>query len=151
MSILSKLKLSTRSPRQQLSPVDRKRGKLLEKLDQQIAATEAALKDEAFVEQVRQWVRVEGSEDKQLVTKTRPVKKWWWTNENGQVMFSLRLGNRILEVEPGKPAVEVGKLEGLPEVLATLREAIVAGELDKQLENAAIRVNPIPRSKAASK
>lgn len=141
MSHLAKLTLSAKSPRQKLSPVDRKKQKLLAQLDQQIAAVEAELNGSQLTEHVKRWEKIEGSNEKQLVTKQLPVRKWWWKSELGQVMFSLRVGNRVFEVESGKPAIEVGKLEELPGILQTLREAIVAGEVDKQLEKATTRLN----------
>lgn len=145
MSHLSKLNLSTKSPRHKLSPVDRKKQKLLAQLDKQIEAANAELNDIAFVEEVKRWVRVEGSDDKQLVTKTVPFRHWWWKNEIGQVMFSLRVNNRVLEIEPGKPAIEIGRIDHLPVVLATLREAIVAGELDERLKLETTRLNDLEK------
>ena len=59
MSVLSKLKLSASTPNEPITPLARKRLKLIAKLDQQIAAAEAEARDEEFVEQVRKWVRDE--------------------------------------------------------------------------------------------
>lgn len=146
MSHLSKLNLSTKSPRTKLSPVDRKKQKLLAQLDRQIEAAKAELNEIAFVEEIKRWVRVEGSDEKQLVTKSVPFRPWWWKNEIGQVMFSLRVNNRVFEIEPGKPAIEVGTLDDLSAVLATLREAIVAGELDERLKLATTRLSDLEKT-----
>lgn len=146
MSHLAKLTLSTKSPRQKLSPIDRKKQKLLIQLDKQIAAAQAELNGTHYTEEVKRWEKVEGSAEKQLVTKMVPLRKWWWTNEIGQVMFSLRVGNRVFDIEPGKPAIEVGKLEDLPAVLQTLCEAIVAGELDERLKLATTRLNDLEKA-----
>jgi predicted exporter len=133
MSHLSQLKLSTVSPRAQLTPVARKRLKLLEQLDVQIQAAEHAVRNEPFAREVRRWVKIEGSNDKQLVTQSKPVRPWWWTGENGQIMVSLRQGARVMEVGAGKQSIEVGVLSDLPGILTTIRAAVVAGELDEQL------------------
>ena len=148
MTLLDKLTLSAASPREKLSPVARKRLKLLEQLDIQIAAAEAELNGTDFLHSVHRWVRVEGSTEKQLITKPVHVKRWWWPNEHGKLMVSLRQGNRVMEVAPGKVSVEVGGIEQLPETLKTLREAIVGGELDEQLKVSPF-VRPIPKSKPA--
>jgi len=147
MPLLSQLKLSTTSPRENLSPVARKRLKLLEQIDLQIRAAAAFLADEQFVREVQRWVRVEGSNDKQLVTQKKPVRPWWWQNDTGRVMLSLRAGNRLLELGEGKVSIEVGTAAELPKTLETLREAIAAGELDGQLNKSFGR--PIPAKKAA--
>jgi len=102
---------------------------------------------ELYLHSVRRWVRVEGSTEKQLITKPVHVRRWWWTDERGKIMVSLRMGNRVMEVAPGKVSIEVGLLEKLPETLKTLREAIAAGELDEQLKVSPF-VRPIPKAKA---
>jgi len=148
MSVLSSLTLSAASPREKLTPVARKRMKLLEQLDIQITAADCELNGSEYLHSVRRWARVEGSTDKQLITKPVMVRRWWWPNEHGKLMVALRLGNRVMEVAPGKVSVEVGDITALPGTLRTLREAIVAGELDSQL-NATEFARPIPKAKGA--
>lgn len=150
MSHLSKLTLSAKSPRHKLSALERKKQKLLAQLDRQTEAAEAELDDIDFINEVQRWVRVEGSDEKKLVTKCVPFRKWWWKNEIGQMMFSVRVNNRLFEIEPGKPAIEVGKLKDLPAVLQTLREAIVAGELDERLKLTVTRLNDLDKGKKKS-
>ncbi len=85
MSKLSTLALSAASPRQQLSPVARKRRKLLEQIELQQQAAEAAITGNQFAQEIQRWQRVEGTADKQLVTVKKPVRPWWWKNEVGKV------------------------------------------------------------------
>lgn len=148
MSTLSTLKLSAASPRQQLSPTDRLRRKLLEQLDLQIRAAICKIAGEPFHYEVQRWVRQNGSSDKVLTTITRQVRPWWWTNSFGVIMFSLRQGNRLIEIADGKTSVEVGELSDLPDVLETLRKAITAGELDGQLKVEPIN-RPVRKAKTA--
>ncbi len=146
MSHLSELKLSANSPRERLSPVARKRLKLLEQLDLQIQAAEHALRGEVFTPEVRRWVKIEGSADKQLVTKNKPVRQWWWKGETGQIMLSLRQGSRIMDLAEGKQSVEIGALDDLPKALETIRAAVAAGELDEQLKKSPY-VRPVVKPK----
>lgn len=148
MTLLGKLTLSDASPRERLSPVARKRQKLLEQLDIQITAAECEVEGAEYLHSVRQWVRVEGSDEKQLITKPVQVRYWWWTNEQGKIMVSLRQGNRVMEITPGKFSVEVGDLAALPETLKTLRDAVAAGELDEQLKISPF-VRPMPKAKGS--
>ncbi|MEP1208434.1 MAG: hypothetical protein ABJM29_10600 [Rhizobiaceae bacterium] len=134
MSNLSKLTLSDTSPRSPISPLARKRMKLLGKLDQQIEAAEAEARDEEFVEEVRRWVRDEQTGDRKPIAFNRPVKKWWWQDQHGALMISLRDGNRIIPPGKDQSSVQVGAADQLVPTLNTLRDAVVAGELDKQLE-----------------
>ncbi|RZM23077.1 MAG: hypothetical protein EOO88_27340 [Pedobacter sp.] len=146
MTLLETLTLSAASPREKLSPIARKRLKLLEQLDIQITAAQCELDGSEYLHSVRKWVRVEGSSEKQLITTPVHVKYWWWTNELGKLMVTLRQGNRVMEVAPGKVSIEVGDITALPETLQTLRTAIVAGELDDQLMVSPF-VRPLPKNK----
>jgi len=151
MSNLEKLKLSATSPREPMTPLARKRIKLLGKLDQQVEAAEAEARDEEFMEEIKRWVRDEETGDKSLVTKQRPVRKWWWQNQHGVWMISLRDGNRVLPLGEDKTSVEVGSMEEIVSTLQTLREAVIAGELDQQLETVIANRKPIGKGKDKAK
>lgn len=133
MTHLSQLTLSDLAPNQVLDPISRKRLALLRKLDRQIDAAEAQARDEAYVEEVRKWVRDESGERK-LVTTERPIRKWWWQHGSGVWVLTLRDGTKRLDLGEGQMSIRIGELENLPHVLQTVREAILAGELDAALE-----------------
>jgi hypothetical protein len=147
MSKLSTLALSAASRRQQLSPVTRKRRKLIEQIELQAKAAEAAIAGNQFTHEVQRWQRVEGQTDKQLVTLRKPVRHWRWKNEIGKIMLSLRQGSGIMELAPGKASIEVGEMSALPDTLRTLLEAVAVGELDAQLEKAVPQLRPTRKAK----
>lgn len=133
MTHLSKLSLTEASRKQPVTPVARKRLNLLRKLDLQIQAAEAELQGEEFLEDIRKWVRGEDGE-RTLVDSKRPVRKWWWQHHTGAWMITLRDGSKELPLAQGKLSVEVGEIANLVDALQTVRAAVVAGELDAQLE-----------------
>lgn len=133
MTHLSKLSLSAATRRQPVTPAARKRLNLLHKLDLQIQAAEAELRDEEFLKDVRKWVRGEDGE-KQLIDTQRPIRKWWWQHHTGAWMLTLRDGAKELLLADDKSSVEIGEISNLVDVLQTIRAAILAGELDGQLE-----------------
>lgn len=133
MSHLAKLTLSQTSPREPMTPLARKRIKLLRNLKLQIQLAEAKAKDEQFVQEIQRWVRGEDGK-KELVTKHQPVKKWWWSNQHGAQMLSLKDGNKIIPLDGDNMSVEVGAEADVLNALETLRSAVVAGELDGQLQ-----------------
>lgn len=147
MSHLSKLSLTASSQKEPVSPIQRKRLNLLRKLELQIEAAEAELKDEEFLEEVRKWVRDEDGE-RQQVTEQRPVRKWWWQHHTGAWMITLRDGAKELPLVEGKSSIEVGEHEKLVEVLQTVRAAVLAGELDGALQ-AMIDAKKTPAKKSA--
>jgi hypothetical protein len=72
----------------------------------------------------------------QIETHKR-IKQWWFTAEDGTLAVSVRYGSRTLELAKGKWAVAVADIAELITVLATLRDAVNAGELDAQINAAA--------------
>jgi uncharacterized protein YqgV (UPF0045/DUF77 family) len=54
-------------------------------------------------------------------------------------MLDVRYGNRRMELMPKKPTIQVGSMEQLVPVLEQVREAVVAGELDKVIGVAKVR------------
>ena len=71
-----------------------------------------------------------------LTEKKLPVPAWWRTDEKGQVVFFVRVGWKPIEFEKGKVGIVAGSIEGLPEVIDMLIEAVRAGELDALLDQA---------------
>lgn len=149
MSNLAKLNFSKASPRERLTPLARKRLRLLQKLECQIQAAEAEANDEQFLEEVTHWVRNEETGERKAVVHNRLVKPWWWQNEHGAWIISLRDGNRVMPVTDDNASVEVGDKSALIETLKTLREAVIAGELDGQLEKL-IKTRSMPKRKGKS-
>jgi len=134
MSNLAKLTLTATSPRQPMTALARKRIKLLQKLDQQILAAEAEASGSQYTEEIKRWGKNETTGEKELSTIDRQVKKWWWQNEHGAWMITLRDGNKIIPLDKDKTSVEVGSMENMVEALETLRLAVIAQELDASLE-----------------
>jgi len=135
MSALSKLKLvSVQAERK--SPVISRRNKLTSKLEDQIASAKAATDGVVYsAKRVRFVQDSESGERKQVEIATR-VKQWWWTAANGKVMLAIRYGAKPIEIAKGKNAIEVGSMADLAAALESVREAVVAGELDAQIEQA---------------
>lgn len=133
MSHLSKLALTATSPKEHVSPVARKRLNLLRKLETQLEAAQAELRDEEFLEDIRKWVRGEDGERTQ-VTEQRAVRKWWWQHHTGAWMLTLRDGAKELPLAEDKTSIEVGEITNLVYTLETIRSAVLAGEIDPALE-----------------
>lgn len=150
MSSLSKLTLTTTTPNQPLTPLARKRIKLLRKLDQQLLAAECTSEGMEHTEEVKRWVKNEQTGEKELITQSRPVKKWWWANEHGALMLTLRDGNKIISLDDNHKSVEVGGIEDLAGTIETVRAAVIAGELDKQLEKLISERMPFGKNKKSA-
>jgi hypothetical protein len=71
-----------------------------------------------------------------VVEAHKRVKEWYWAGDTGRVHLALRYGSKTLEIAKGKNAIEVANGEELLSTLELLRSAVLAGELDTQMETA---------------
>lgn len=134
MSNLSKLTLTTTTPNQPITALARKRIKLIRKLDQQVLAAEAEREGVEYKEDYKRWTDNAETGKREAVMFSRPVKKWWWANQHGALMITLKDGNKIIPLDDKHTSIEVGGVESLAGTLETIRAAVIAGELDAQLE-----------------
>jgi hypothetical protein len=70
------------------------------------------------------------------VEAVKRVKEWYWINETGKLNLAVRYGSKVLELAKGKNAIELTTGDELIAVLAKLKDAVLAGELDAQIEAA---------------
>ncbi|ARJ67051.1 hypothetical protein WV31_15930 [Magnetospirillum sp. ME-1] len=133
MSALDKLKLSEKTRRAvAATPEGRLRHKLVEAINQQIAAAEAMQKGEGFEIRRKRWTK-DSEGNKTLQDRLVKFRPWYWQEANGAFMLEVRYGNKIVEIKPKKTAIEIGDVAELVPTLTLVRDAVVAGELDKQL------------------
>ena len=77
------------------------------------------------------WVK-DGQGNKTRVTRAKRVRSWFWLNTDGKWLLEVRYGSKVLELQKGKRAIEVGARGELPAVIGVIQEAVRAGELDAQ-------------------
>ena len=65
------------------------------------------------------------------------VRPWWFTGEQGQLVLQIHYGSQVLELARGKSSVEVADSTSLVTTLQVVHTAVMAGELDQQIEAAA--------------
>ena len=113
------------------NPIIRKRLKLIERLEQQ----RRLAKDPTFSISVNRTIKSpEGV--KSVIERQKRVKAWWRKDETGQVVMSLIAGFKVIEIEKGKSGILVGSLDQMDSVIATIIDAVQAGELDQHLTTA---------------
>ena len=64
------------------------------------------------------------------------MKQWWWKAPTGKINLAVRYGSKPIELAKGKNAIEVGSMDELVAALGAVKEAVHAGELDAQIEQA---------------
>lgn len=157
MSILKNLKLSTETRAKAIaSPEVRRREKLLTNIEHQIKAAEASLKGELYTyPAMRNMKHVETGERVRREVQVT-VRPWWWKDMADTHFLIIKYGHKKLELQAGKPSIEVGAADNLIPTLQRLAEAVKTGELDEHIAVLATRPGSlagqkVPAAQAISK
>lgn len=137
MSTLNALKLVATQKPTSLPQVEQRRNKLVKRIWEQIELAKAEQTGTTFAPvKFRSYTDKETGVRKQVETNKR-VKAWWFTAENGKLALSVRFGPKVLELAKGKFAVEVADSGEIVNVLEIVKRAVLNGELDAAIDNAA--------------
>lgn len=132
MSTLASLKLVAAKQSRVMDPIQLRRAKLIAKLDEQIALAKAKQSGTEYVPMRSKRIKdAEGNVS--VVQQPKRLKAWFWAVDGGRVCVAVRYGNKVIELGKGKTAVETTASE-LGSVLAVVKKAVEAGELDTQIE-----------------
>lgn len=136
MTALNGLKLTGAQKPTHMSPIQQRRNKLAKRLWEQMELAKAEQMGTTFAPtRLRSVVQNDTGLRKQVEVAKR-VKAWWFVAENGKLVLSVRYGTKVLELAKGKWAVEVGTDKDLVPTLQLLKDAVLSGELDAQIEAA---------------
>ena len=137
MSTLNTLKLTAAQKPTQIAPVVVRRNKLAKRIWEQQELLKAQQAGAHFAPVKFRTVKDTETGVRKQVETTKRVKAWWFTADNGKLAVSLRYGTRVLELAKGKYAIEVASERELGNVLELARTAVLNGELDTAIDNAA--------------
>lgn len=140
MATLSTLKLSTAVKPTHMPAVQVRRNKMSRRLWEQIELARAQQSGTEFspVKQ-RSYLDKETGLRRQVESIKR-VKPWWFTADNGKLAMNVRYGARTIEMAKGKSTVEIVNMDQLVPTLELIKRAVEEGELDAQIEVAAIKL-----------
>ncbi len=141
MSVLKTLKLSAAVPATIVNdPLSRARGRLLEQLAEQRDFAISTLEGRLYEPPKRLAMRKNADGERIRTEVNRRVRKNFYQDQAGAYQFVMRigLGAKPLELQPGKPAINVGTLDKLPGLIDSLISAVRAGELDPMLKDALV-------------
>ena len=107
----------------------KRRRKLIAKIDEQILiATDSNYKPTKI-----KWVHNEDGTERKLEIPKR-IRRWWTEQQGGTILLTIRYGNKVIEIEEGKNAIELSSKEELEPTLQSIKKAVDNGEFDKLLE-----------------
>jgi hypothetical protein len=134
MTALAKLKLVSVTSGLK-SPMVLRRNKLTGHLAHQISLAKAANEGDVFTAKKVKFVTDTATGERKSVEVSTRVKPWWFS-ANGKVALTLRYGAKVLEIAKGKNAIECADMDDLVATLEIIKQAVQAGELDTQIEQA---------------
>ena len=136
-SVLSSLKVIARPKIEPTPPVLGKRLKLIEKLEQQKEMAVCMIENRRF-EAFRD-KKVKNPETGEVTVQRRPtsVRPWYYDSDD-HYYLEVKVNNKPIELQKGKPAIDVGDKAKLPEVIETIIKATESGELDEFLLKPAV-------------
>jgi len=140
MSVLSNLKLVAAKKPAQLSPVVQRRNKVVRRLAEQIALATAKQDGKTYAPTKQRTVKDAATGESKTISVSKFIKEWWFVTTDNKLCVSLRYGAKIVELAKGKTAVELATADQLVPTLETLKTAVIAGELDAQLEAVSAKV-----------
>ena len=136
MATLATLKLSAAVKPTHMPAVQVRRNKLVKRLWEQAELARAQQAGTHFAPTKFRTVVENDTGLRKQVEVNKRVKQWWFTADNGKLALSVRYGARLLELAKGKYAVELASEKELVPTLEIIKEAVLAGELDAQIEAA---------------
>jgi hypothetical protein len=133
MATLASLKLvATKKPSNQ-PPVIQRRNKLSSKVFEQIQLARAQNLGETY-SPAKNKIITNADGERVTVAVPKKIRPWWFVSENGKCCIAVRYGAKVIELAKGKSAIEVASPDALIEALEAVNAAVIAGELDAQIE-----------------
>ena len=136
MSTLTSFKLVASKKARSLSPVVQRRNKLAAKIHEQWELCTARQAGTIYAPRRLRTLTNRHTGERTTVETVKRVKEWFWISESGKINLSVRYGSKTLELAKGKNAIELATGDELVSVLEKLKAAVLAGELDAQIEAA---------------
>jgi hypothetical protein len=129
MALLNSLKFTPYSQTSRNNSFLKRRRKLIAKIDEQILLAT----DSNYQSTKIKWVRNEDGTDRKLEIPKR-VRRWWTEQLGGTILLTIRYGNKVIELEKGKNAIELSSKAELEPTLQSIKKAVNNGEFDVLLE-----------------
>ena len=129
MALLNSHKLTLYKRTNRNNSFLKRRSKLIAKIDEQILLAT----DSNYRPTKTKWVHNEDGTERKLEIPKR-VRRWWCEQQGGTILLTIRYGNKVVELEQGKNAIELSSKAELEPTLQSIKKAVDNGEFDALLE-----------------
>lgn len=139
ISLLQSLKVTAAKKSVGNNPQAFRRMKLARKLWEQIQLAKAQAEGTQFNLTKNRTV-IDSDGIRRSVEVPRRVRAWWWITDTNKIAMHIHYGARKIEISKGKAAVEIASMTELVPTLELIKQAVEGGELDAQIEAAALKL-----------
>jgi hypothetical protein len=139
ISLLQSLKVTAAKKSVGNNPQAFRRMKLARKLWEQIQLARAQAEGTHFTLTKHRTV-IDSDGIRRSVEVHRRVRAWWWITDTNKIALHIHYGARKIEISKGKAAVEIASMTELVPTLELIKQAVEGGELDAQIEAAALKL-----------
>ena len=129
MALLNSHKLTLYKRTNRNNSFIKRRRKLIAKIDEQILL----VTDSNYRPTKIKWARNEDGTERKLEIPKR-LRCWWTEQQGGTILLTIRYGNKVIELEKGKNAIELPSKAELEPTLQSIKKAVDNGEFDTLLE-----------------
>ena len=129
MALLNSFKLTPYEPTNRSNSFLKRRRKLIAKIDEQILLANNSDHKPTKIK----WVHNEDGTERKLEIPKR-VRRWWIEQLGGTILLTIRYGNKVIELEKGKNAIELSSKAELEPTLQSIKKSVSNGEFDRLLE-----------------
>ena len=140
MATFANLKLSTAVKPAHMPVVQVRRNKLVKRLREQMELARAQADGTQFAPTKFRTIADPDTGMRKQVEVAKRVKQWWFVAESGKLVLNIRYGVRVLELAKGKSSIEMATAADLVPTLELIKRAVEAGELDTQIDAAALKL-----------
>ncbi len=107
----------------------KRRRKLIAKIDEQILLVTDSNYRPTKIKRIQ---NEDGTKRKLEIPKR--LRRWWTERQGGTILLTIRYGNKVIEFEEGKNAIELSSKADLERTLQSIKKAVENGEFDTLLE-----------------
>lgn len=130
--LLNQLTITAKPAKNKLTTIEKRRQKLLLKIDEQQEMAKCLLDGVEFTAYKYKNITDPETGIKNKIKVPKRIRPWFYQIKDSYFL-EIKYGCKSLELAKGKTAITVGEKEKLPTVLAIVSESVKAGELDSQL------------------
>ena len=138
MNILANLKFVSSKRKLGISPEIQRRNKLSNKIGEQIQLIQAQNEGQIYAPVRLKTIKNTETGERRTIESPKRVREWWHVSDNGKIHVVLKYGSKQITFDPKgtKNAIEVTSKDEMLAVFESLKQAVEAGALDAQIEEA---------------